>query len=123
LNRRLKNKINIIFVLYLSGCLSLIQIATTSPELHRFLHTLSFEKSPNDNQNILDKDHKCAVTLLALGIVPTAVFHYDFTLQALYKYTFVENRLSISFQPNKNFNPRDPPKNFFIQKNKNYNKI
>jgi len=117
LNRRLKHKISIIFALYLSGYLSLIQIATTSPELHRFLHTLSFEKSynnTNNNQNILDKDHKCAVTLLALGIVPTAVFHYDFTLQELYKYTFIENKLFISFQSNKNFNPRDPPKNFFI---------
>ncbi|MEA1955561.1 MAG: hypothetical protein U9N02_03605 [Campylobacterota bacterium] len=114
-----KKRIGLIFKIYLSIYLLLLQVATTSPELHQFLHTATFEKCCSDtatNQNIFDiehKNHQCAVTLLALGITPTLVFNYDFALQDICRYVSLEHKLYINFKANKNFNPRDPPQILF----------
>jgi len=117
-------KTSIILKIYLSVYLLLVQIATTSPQIHQFLHTASFESFYNhttNHQNILnvqhnayqDNDDQCAVTLLALGITPTPTFDYDFTSQEISTHLFLEHKLYISFQSNKNFNPRAPPQNLF----------
>ena len=119
LMRRLREKLNTIFAVWLSGYLVVLQLATTSPELHQFLHGISLQQSmEHGHQDKVVDDghdhHQCAVELLALGILPTPSISYHFRSQQATKPVLAQHILYVAYASNKDFNPRDPPQNSLI---------
>ena len=112
--RCLREKLNTIFAVWLSGYLVVLQVATTSPELHRFLHGASLQQSiEHSHHETAAEDeqshHQCAVALLALGILPAPSISYHFEPQLITKPVPVQHNLYATNVSNKGFNPRDPP--------------
>lgn len=117
--RRLRKKLNTIFAVWLSGYLVVLQLATTSPELHHFLHGASLHQSMEHGHQdkAVDDGHdhyQCAVTLLALGILPAPSISYHFGSQQPTKPVLAQHILYVTYASNKDFNPRDPPQNPLI---------
>ncbi|HHH37607.1 MAG TPA: hypothetical protein ENK77_03210 [Epsilonproteobacteria bacterium] len=114
--RRLREKLNTIFAVWLSAYLVVLQLATTSPELHHFIDGASFQQSMEHSRQDTVADgghdhHQCAVTLLALGILPTLFISYHFETQQTTKPVPAQHDLYIVVASAKDFNPRDPPQN------------
>ena len=112
--RRLREKLNIIFAVCLSVYLVVLQLATTSPELHRFLHGASLQQSMEHSHHETDAEdgqnhQQCAVALLALGILPAPSISCHFESQLITKPVPVQHNLYAAHVLNKDFNPRDPP--------------
>ncbi|MEA3419004.1 MAG: hypothetical protein U9Q90_06350 [Campylobacterota bacterium] len=103
-------------ILLFSFYLLVLQAAVNMPELHHFLdgakvvHQLASNSTETTEHTEHDDEHLCAVTLLALGVLPVFAFKPNLR-EVSPDYVKAEVHTFVYAIPvHKGYNPRDPPR-------------